>query len=168
MISLHTKFHSLKVYLPFDWKPICFMHHTNNMQSFVQFCYIFHVATAFCIKLSPDGAYQILKLLNMTHCDVGLNCKYWKIISQLRMVRPQLVVILFFLIRVDLLACSLRKYLRSNKVNAIKCWKRKYRQLTKVRMSEWLLFIANSAICQLYHGENKLIVNEMMMRSALF
>jgi hypothetical protein len=33
--------------------------------------------------------------------------------------------------------------------------------------SEWLLFSANSTICQLYHGENKLIFNEMMMRSAL-
>jgi len=27
---------------------------------------------------------------------------------------------------------------------------------------------ANSAIFQLYHGENKLIFNDMMMRSALF
>ena len=35
-------------------------------------------------------------------------------------------------------------------------------------MSEWLLFNANSAIFQLYHGENKLIFIEMMMRSALF
>jgi hypothetical protein len=33
---------------------------------------------------------------------------------------------------------------------------------------EWLLFIANSVIYQLYHGENKLIVNEMIMRSALY
>jgi hypothetical protein len=33
--------------------------------------------------------------------------------------------------------------------------------------SEWLLFNANSAIFQLYHGENKLIFNEMMMRSTL-
>jgi hypothetical protein len=31
--------------------------------------------------------------------------------------------------------------------------------------SEWLLFNANSAIFQLYHGENKLIFNDMMMRS---
>ena len=31
-----------------------------------------------------------------------------------------------------------------------------------------LLFKANSAIFQLYHGENKLIFNEMMMRSTLF
>ena len=31
---------------------------------------------------------------------------------------------------------------------------------------EWLLFGANSTIFQLYHGENKLIFNEMMMRSA--
>jgi hypothetical protein len=30
------------------------------------------------------------------------------------------------------------------------------------------LFNANSAIFQLDHGENKLIFNEMMMRSALF
>jgi hypothetical protein len=35
-------------------------------------------------------------------------------------------------------------------------------------VSEWLLFKAKSAIFQLYHGENKLIVNEMMMSSALF
>jgi hypothetical protein len=27
---------------------------------------------------------------------------------------------------------------------------------------------ANSAIFQLYYGENKLIINEMMMKSALF
>ena len=31
---------------------------------------------------------------------------------------------------------------------------------------EWLLFNANSTIFQLYHGENKLIFNKMMMRSA--
>jgi hypothetical protein len=35
-------------------------------------------------------------------------------------------------------------------------------------MSEILLFNANSAIVQLYHGENKLICNEMMMRSSLY
>jgi hypothetical protein len=35
-------------------------------------------------------------------------------------------------------------------------------------MSEWLLLRANSAFFQLYHGENKLIFNEMMMRSALY
>jgi hypothetical protein len=35
-------------------------------------------------------------------------------------------------------------------------------------VSEWLLLSANSAIFQLYHGENKLIFNEMIMRSALF
>jgi hypothetical protein len=34
-------------------------------------------------------------------------------------------------------------------------------------VSEWLLFNANPAIFQLYHGENKLIFNEMMMRSGL-
>ena len=34
--------------------------------------------------------------------------------------------------------------------------------------SEWLLFNANSAILQLYHGENKLIFNEMMMKSILY
>ena len=36
------------------------------------------------------------------------------------------------------------------------------------RVSEWLLFNANSANFQLYHGENNLIFNDMMMRSALF
>jgi hypothetical protein len=35
-------------------------------------------------------------------------------------------------------------------------------------LSEWLLFSANSAFFQLYHGENKLIFNEMMMTSALY
>jgi hypothetical protein len=34
--------------------------------------------------------------------------------------------------------------------------------------SEWLLFNANSAILHLYHGENKLIFNEMMMKSILY
>ena len=34
------------------------------------------------------------------------------------------------------------------------------------RASERLLFDANTAIFQLYHGENKLIFNAMMMRSA--
>jgi len=31
-----------------------------------------------------------------------------------------------------------------------------------------LLFNTNLAIIQLYHGENNLIFNEMMMRSALY
>ena len=35
-------------------------------------------------------------------------------------------------------------------------------------MIDWLLFNANSAIFLLYHGENKSIFNEMMMRSALY
>jgi len=35
-------------------------------------------------------------------------------------------------------------------------------------VSERLLFSTNSTIIQLYHGENKLIFNEMMMRSALY
>ena len=35
-------------------------------------------------------------------------------------------------------------------------------------VSEWLLFNANSAILQLYHDENKLIFNEMMMKSTLY
>ena len=35
-------------------------------------------------------------------------------------------------------------------------------------MSEWLLFNTNSPIFQLYHGENKLILNELMMRSTLY
>ena len=35
-------------------------------------------------------------------------------------------------------------------------------------VSEWLLFNAKSAIFQLYHGENKLIFNEIMMRSDLY
>jgi len=34
--------------------------------------------------------------------------------------------------------------------------------------SEWVLFSANSAIFQPYHGENKLVFNEMIMRSDLF
>jgi hypothetical protein len=37
-----------------------------------------------------------------------------------------------------------------------------------VEVSEWLLFNANSAIFQLYHGENKLIFNMMMMGFALY
>jgi hypothetical protein len=36
------------------------------------------------------------------------------------------------------------------------------------RVSEWLMFNANSAIFQLNHDENNLIFIEMMMKSALF
>jgi len=43
-----------------------------------------------------------------------------------------------------------------------------FQKLQKEWGSEWLLFNANSAIFQLYHGENKFIFNEMMMRSALY
>ena len=35
-------------------------------------------------------------------------------------------------------------------------------------VSEWLLLNVNSAIVQLYHGENKLVFNKMMMRCALY
>jgi hypothetical protein len=35
-------------------------------------------------------------------------------------------------------------------------------------MYEWLLFNSNSAIFKLYHGKNKFIFDEMMMRSALY
>jgi hypothetical protein len=35
-------------------------------------------------------------------------------------------------------------------------------------VSKWLLFNVNAAIFQLYHGENKLIFNGMMMKSALY
>ena len=34
-------------------------------------------------------------------------------------------------------------------------------------LSEWVLFNANSAIYQLYHGESELIVNQMMIRYVL-
>jgi hypothetical protein len=40
--------------------------------------------------------------------------------------------------------------------------------LTFIWVSEWLLFNANSAMFQLYHGENKLIFNELMVRSTLY
>jgi hypothetical protein len=44
--------------------------------------------------------------------------------------------------------------------------KRKFKKW--LGLGEWLLFNANSAIVQLYHGENNLIFNEMMMRSTLY
>jgi hypothetical protein len=37
-----------------------------------------------------------------------------------------------------------------------------------IRVSEWLLLNVIPAIVQLYHGENKVIFNEMMRRSALY
>jgi len=39
--------------------------------------------------------------------------------------------------------------------------------LSYLSLSEWLLN-TNPAIFQLYNGENKLIFNEMMMRSTLY
>ena len=35
-------------------------------------------------------------------------------------------------------------------------------------VSEWLLFNTNSAIFQLYHGENKLFLDEKMMMTPLY
>jgi hypothetical protein len=35
-------------------------------------------------------------------------------------------------------------------------------------MSAWLLLNANSEIVHLYHAENKLVFNEVMMKSALY
>ena len=43
-----------------------------------------------------------------------------------------------------------------------------YFLLNELKFKVWLLFNANSAIFQPYHGENKLIINEMMMRSVLY
>ena len=40
--------------------------------------------------------------------------------------------------------------------------------LMNINMSGRLLFNVNSAIFQLFHGENELIINEMMMRSPLY
>ena len=36
---------------------------------------------------------------------------------------------------------------------------------TCIGVNEWLLFNANSAIFQLYHGENKLIINEKTVKN---
>ena len=43
-----------------------------------------------------------------------------------------------------------------------------HNRLNSTKVSEGLSFNVNSPIFQLYHGENKSIFNEMMMRSALF
>jgi hypothetical protein len=46
-------------------------------------------------------------------------------------------------------------------------WKQSSQEMMKTLIvSEWLLFNANLVIFQLYHGENMLIVNEMLVRSA--
>ena len=51
------------------------------------------------------------------------------------------------------------------------CWELKNYEACTIPtvkwVSEWLLLNTNSAIFQLYHGENKLIINGMMTRSAL-
>jgi hypothetical protein len=36
------------------------------------------------------------------------------------------------------------------------------------KVSEWLLFNINPSIFQLYHGQNKLIIDDMMVRSTLY
>ena len=41
-------------------------------------------------------------------------------------------------------------------------------EIKQIIVTEWVIFFnANSEIFQLYHGQNKLIFNEMMMRSTL-
>ena len=56
--------------------------------------------------------------------------------------------------------------LKSRKLR--KCLNHQENDLRIDRVSELLLFNANSAIYQLYHGENNLNFNEMMMRSVLY
>jgi hypothetical protein len=41
-------------------------------------------------------------------------------------------------------------------------------QTEDCEIGEWLVLNANSALFQIYHGENKLIFEEKMIRSALF
>jgi hypothetical protein len=42
-------------------------------------------------------------------------------------------------------------------------------EIKQIIVTEWVIFFnANSEIFQLYHGQNKLIFNEMMMRSAMY
>jgi hypothetical protein len=48
------------------------------------------------------------------------------------------------------------------------CYPAKHATLRRKSKDWLLLFHANLAIFQLYHGENKFIFNEMMMRSALY
>ena len=43
-----------------------------------------------------------------------------------------------------------------------------YKPVSLTWVSEWFLFHVNSEIFQLYHDENKLIFNEMIMGSALY
>ena len=54
------------------------------------------------------------------------------------------------------------------KILGIKVKKSLHFRQTAGIMSGYLLFNASSAIVQLYHGENKLFFNEMMMMSALY
>jgi hypothetical protein len=66
--------------------------------------------------------------------------------------------LLYSLLQKRLLTCTLLK-LCLTQVLFNKC-------RMQVKCLIWLSFNANSAIIQLYHGKNKLIFNEMMMRSA--
>jgi len=62
------------------------------------------------------------------------------------------------------------QWLNHNRQNTMTTDDKRHPVLEQIKqVSEWLLFNANSAIFQLYHDENKLIFNEMMMmRSTLY
>jgi hypothetical protein len=56
----------------------------------------------------------------------------------------------------------------SNMNYLLQLWNSYYARIPDQGVSEWLLLSANSAIFQLYHGKNKLIFNDMMIKSALY
>jgi hypothetical protein len=92
-------------------------------------------------------------------------CYWWKCWSSL-------FLLYFYNSTTNIKICSLNEWHGTNVVILCLLWTTSstvslYHD-NYVSTSEWLLFDANSAIVQLWHGDNKLIFNEMIMRSALY
>ena len=89
-----------------------------------------------------------------------------------------LIICTLFVTYLPILLCSLHCKIIKNictfkdsesKMNYLfQLWNSYDARIPDQGVSEWLLLSANSEIFQQYHGENKLIFNEMMIMSALY
>ena len=85
-------------------------------------------------------------------------CYLWKHLNHCSLSTVFKIACIFQTIILDYSTLNLPKFVENSNLNNIdlRNW-----------VIEWLLFNVNSAIFQLYHGENKLIFNEMMMTITL-
>ena len=116
------------------------------------------------------------------YCRISITCSQISKVDYQLLLRPYIIFVSckstiswFFEVRLHGSLTIIKLDILVNDI--IKCSRVQWRGLAMpwanslivwVRQSERLLLNTSSAIFQLYHGENKLIFNEMMKRSTLY